>query len=89
MQAVIQDEQRRFNSACRGQVLNVLFEKPGRLPGQIVGRSPYLQPVPVFGPQSLIGELVPVKIVDVAANLIGELAERETGLEPRLMAASV
>ena len=35
----------RFNRACVGQVLPVLFEKPGRHPGQLVGRSPYLQSV--------------------------------------------
>ncbi len=32
-----------------GQTFDVLFEKPGRHPGQIVGRSPYLQPVHVIG----------------------------------------
>ena len=34
---------------CVGQTFDVLFEKPGRHPGQLVGRSPYLQPVQVDG----------------------------------------
>ena len=34
----------------------MLFEKPGRHPGQIAGRSPYLQPVQVMAPDALIGD---------------------------------
>jgi len=53
----------------------VLLEKPGRHAGQLVGRSPYLQPVQVMAPASLIGEIVPVTILEIASNsLFGELA---------------
>ena len=40
---LLQQQQRAFNAACVGHVLPVLFEKPGRHDGQLVGRSPYLQ----------------------------------------------
>ena len=40
---------RRSIARCVGMTFDVLFEKPGRHPGQIVGRSPYLQPVQVDG----------------------------------------
>jgi tRNA-2-methylthio-N6-dimethylallyladenosine synthase len=54
----------------------VLFEKEGRLPGQIVGRSPYLQPVHVIASSSLIGEIAQVRITAAEANsLFGTLAE--------------
>jgi tRNA-2-methylthio-N6-dimethylallyladenosine synthase len=60
--------------------LPVLFEKPGRHPGQVVGRSPYLQAVYASGPESLIGQIVPVAIEGSAKmSLAGRLAEE---LEP-------
>jgi tRNA-2-methylthio-N6-dimethylallyladenosine synthase len=53
----------------------VLFERPGRHSGQLVGRSPYLQPVQVSAPQSLLGEIAAVTVSDVASNsLFGTLA---------------
>ena len=39
----------RLQRALVGRTVDVLFEKPGRLPGQMVGRSPCLQPVQVDG----------------------------------------
>ena len=53
----------------------VLFERRGRHPGQLVGRSPYLQAVQVDAPASLIGEIAAVTISDIASNsLFGVLA---------------
>src|SRR5499427_3399367 len=75
LQAEIDRHQAAFNGACVGRTLDVLFEKPGRLPGQLVGRSPYLQPVQAMAPTSLIGEVVAVSITRTGANsLFGELA---------------
>jgi tRNA-2-methylthio-N6-dimethylallyladenosine synthase len=52
----------------------VLFERPGRHGGQLVGRSPYLQPVQVSAPRSLLGEIAAVTITEVASNsLFGAL----------------
>jgi tRNA-2-methylthio-N6-dimethylallyladenosine synthase len=53
---------------CEGLTFDVLFERVGRHPGQIVGRSPYLQPVQVTAPTSLIGEIASVRITEVAPN---------------------
>ena len=39
------------------KLCRVLFEKPGRKSGQIVGRTPYLQPVHVEAPRHLIGSI--------------------------------
>jgi tRNA-2-methylthio-N6-dimethylallyladenosine synthase len=68
LQAEIDRHQTAFNARCVGRTLDVLFEKPGRLPGQLVGRSPYLQPVHVMAPPSLIGEVVAVAVSAIGAN---------------------
>ena len=72
--ALLETQQRAFNAAQVGRTLPVLFERPGRHPGQIVGRSPYLQAVHADGPAELIGRIAPVKIAAAAMNsLTGEL----------------
>jgi tRNA-2-methylthio-N6-dimethylallyladenosine synthase len=53
----------------------MLIEKPGRLPGQMAGRSPYLNAVHLDAPPELAGSIVPVRILAASANsLAGELA---------------
>jgi tRNA-2-methylthio-N6-dimethylallyladenosine synthase len=75
LQCVIDRHQAAFNRRCLGCTFDVLFERPGRHAGQIVGRSPYLQPVQVIAPTSLIGEIRAVTVTEVAANsLFGALA---------------
>jgi tRNA-2-methylthio-N6-dimethylallyladenosine synthase len=68
LQARIEEQQRQFNESCVGRTLDVLFEKAGRHPGQIVGRSPYLQPVHVVASTDLIGVTVPILITATAAH---------------------
>jgi tRNA-2-methylthio-N6-dimethylallyladenosine synthase len=50
--------------------VEVLLEKPGKLTGQLVGRTPYLQAVQVMAPRSLIGSLVTVAITDIGTNTL-------------------
>ncbi len=68
LNALLDEQQRAFNAAQVGKTLDVLIERPGRHPGQILGRSPYLQAVHCDGPESLIGQIVPVRI-DAAAKM--------------------
>jgi tRNA-2-methylthio-N6-dimethylallyladenosine synthase len=66
--------QTRFAEGCIGKTFDILFEKRGRHPGQIIGRSPYLQPVQVTAPDTLIGEILPVTITATSPNsLFGAL----------------
>ena len=65
LQELVEAQRQTFNQASVGQRLEVLFEKPGRREGQVIGRSPTMQSVFVDGPQSLIGELVHVEMVAV------------------------
>ena len=71
---LLDSQQRAFNASQVGKVLPVLFEKAGRHPGQIVGRSPYLQAVHAEGGEHLIGKIVPVLIESAAKmSLAGKL----------------
>jgi tRNA-2-methylthio-N6-dimethylallyladenosine synthase len=80
LQALLQNQQRAFNAATVGTTMPVLFEKPGRHDGQLVGRSPYLQPVHADALPEGIGQILPVEIVRVSANslagrIVGNLDE--------------
>jgi tRNA-2-methylthio-N6-dimethylallyladenosine synthase len=78
LQAVINASQHAFNASCVGLTVPVLIEKPGRNEGQIVGRSPYLQPIHIDAPQSLIGQILPVHIHTIAKNsLFGTIVTAE------------
>ena len=86
LQAAITRRQRAFNASFAGREIDVLLEKPGRLPGQLVGRSPYLQPVQVMAAAALIGTVARVSVTENGSNsLFGALSERET--TPQLAAA--
>ncbi|WP_018182264.1 tRNA (N6-isopentenyl adenosine(37)-C2)-methylthiotransferase MiaB [Kaistia granuli] len=76
LQALILDQQTAFNRSKVGETLDILFEKPGRLPGQLMGRSPFLQAVLVDGPADRIGTIGRVTIDSLGSNsLFGTLAE--------------
>jgi tRNA-2-methylthio-N6-dimethylallyladenosine synthase len=87
LQAAIDRRQAHFNAGCRGRTFDVLFEKPGRHPGQLVGRSPYLQPVQVMAAPSMVGEIAAVTITEISANsLFGTLADAPARARPTLAA---
>jgi tRNA-2-methylthio-N6-dimethylallyladenosine synthase len=75
LQTLLAAQQRDFNRGCIGRTLPVLFEKPGRHAGQLVGRSPYLQSVHATADASLLGQILPVFISEAGTNsLAGTLA---------------
>jgi tRNA-2-methylthio-N6-dimethylallyladenosine synthase len=75
LQAAIHASQARFNASRVGEAAEVLFERTGRHPGQIVGRSPWLSPVQVDGDAGLIGSIRTVTITGAGPNsLFGALA---------------
>jgi len=76
LQALVETQRQAFNAATVGRVVDVLFEKPGRHDGQIAGKSPYMQPVHVFGPPELVGRVLPAKITAAGSNsLSGEIVQ--------------
>ncbi len=68
LNALIAAQTRGFAEACVGRTLEVLLEKPGRRPGQLGGRSPYLQAVHVAAPERLVGTVQRVEIVATGIN---------------------
>jgi tRNA-2-methylthio-N6-dimethylallyladenosine synthase len=74
LNALLDAQARAFNASQVGRTLPVLFERRGRHPGQLVGRSPYLQAVHAVAPDRLIGQIVPVRIEEAARmSLAGAL----------------
>ncbi len=87
LQAAIDRNQNAFNRRCVGRTFDVLFERRGRHDGQLVGRSPYLQPVQVTAPAALIGEIAAVTITEASSNsLFGTLAQAQAR-QPALLDA--
>ncbi|MFG1474375.1 tRNA (N6-isopentenyl adenosine(37)-C2)-methylthiotransferase MiaB [Xanthobacter agilis] len=68
LQKELEASKAAFDAACRGRTFDILLEKPGRQPGQLIGRSPYLQSVVVNNPPAPIGDIITVTITDVGPN---------------------
>lgn len=76
LQKLLLQQQYAFDDSQIGKVLPVLFEKDAREPGQVMGRTPYLQPVHVTSTAARIGALAEIRIERRTANsLHGVLAE--------------
>ncbi len=77
LQRVIGDGALAFNRASVGRVCDVLFERPGRRPGQLIGKSPWLQSVFVSDPALQIGDIAQVELIDAQPNSMeGRLTTR-------------
>ncbi|WP_194301000.1 tRNA (N6-isopentenyl adenosine(37)-C2)-methylthiotransferase MiaB [Acetobacter lambici] len=77
LQKLLREQQDAFNASMVGKTVPVLFTGKGRKPGQITGRSPWLQPVHVIGPDHLIGQTLPVRITERLTNSLGGILEEE------------
>ena len=71
LQTLLRSQQRDFNNSMIGKTLPVLFESKGRHPGQIVGKSPYLQSVFANANERLINNIIDVKINLGQLNSLG------------------
>jgi len=75
LQELIDRQQSAFNKAAIGTTVDVLFERAARNPGQIVGRTAYLQPAHVMASPEIIGQVLPVRVDSLERySLLGELA---------------
>jgi tRNA-2-methylthio-N6-dimethylallyladenosine synthase len=86
LQAELARQQTAFNAACIGRVLPVLLERDGRHPGQLVGRSPYMQAVSVDAGTAGAGLRGTIREVEIRAVLSNSLRGRLA--EPVAMAAA-
>tara|TARA_Y100001960_G_scaffold333442_1_gene438595 strand:+ start:378 stop:1697 length:1320 start_codon:yes stop_codon:yes gene_type:complete len=57
-----------FNAATVGKKIPVLLEGHGRYPGQLIGRTPYMQAVHVYAPKKQLGKIVNLRIDAAHAN---------------------
>ncbi len=77
LQALLNKQQMAFNQQTVGRRTTLLLERKGKLDGQLVGKSPWLQSVHVIAPGLSIGDLVEVDIESAGPNsLSGTLVER-------------
>ncbi|TRB09603.1 tRNA (N6-isopentenyl adenosine(37)-C2)-methylthiotransferase MiaB [Agrobacterium tumefaciens] len=76
LQALLLWQQKEFAESLVGKTMDVLLEKPGRMPGQLIGRSPWLQSVNLDAKTLKIGDIVHVRITATGPNsLFAEVAE--------------
>ena len=76
LQALVERQRQAFNAASVGRTLDVLLERRGRHPGQLTGKTPYLQQVQVDADSDLVGTVQPVVITALASfSLHGSLVD--------------
>jgi len=68
LQALLAEQQHDFTVSMVGRTMSTLIEKPGRKAAQIVGRSPWLQPVIVDEKAGGIGDIIDVRIAATGQN---------------------
>jgi tRNA-2-methylthio-N6-dimethylallyladenosine synthase len=89
LQELIDSQQSAFNQAAIGSTMDVLFEREARNPGQIVGRTAYLQPAHVMASPDIIGQVLPVKIESLERySLLGKLVPAPAGRAPEAQIAA-
>lgn len=84
LQAELSRQQIAFNQSCVGRHLPVLFDRRGSRPGQLVGRSPYMQSVHVDLPDAHLGEMMTVKIDQAKQNSLSGIVLKQTDPQPRM-----
>lgn len=76
LQELVNKQTTDFHASCVGRTMPVLIERVGRMPGQVGGRSPYLQAVHLEGSTDLIGSIHDVEIIGTSTNsLVGRLKQ--------------
>ncbi|MBC7986268.1 MAG: tRNA (N6-isopentenyl adenosine(37)-C2)-methylthiotransferase MiaB [Sphingomonadaceae bacterium] len=75
LQTLLNEQQLAFNRTSLGKHTEVLIERAGKLPGQMVGKSPWLQSVHLTT-DAAIGEIIPVELVSAGPNSLGGAALR-------------
>jgi tRNA-2-methylthio-N6-dimethylallyladenosine synthase len=68
LQTLLDEQRFAFNESFIGKTVDVLLEKQGRWPGQLVGKTPFMQAVHVQGREEIIGELLSVEILERTSN---------------------
>ena len=70
LQARLAEHSTAFNAACIGRNTKVLIDRVGRKPGQMIGKTPWLQSV-FFETDARIGDVVDVRLLSALPNSLG------------------
>ena len=90
LQVLLDRQTKQFDQDVIGREFDALFERPGRHPGQIAGRSPYMQALFVTAAESLLGSIRRVRVTAAVANsLAAELLDDEFWQPPASGAGSI
>ena len=76
LQALLSSQQRAAQDAMVGREVDVLYEKSGRLAGQMVGKSQHLHAVHVNDPTGQTGQLVRVRVTQSKTNSLAGVPVR-------------
>ena len=77
LQALLNEQQYAFNQQTVGRTTDILLERQGKLDGQLIGKTPWLQSLHIVSPDLKIGDLVEVEVTRAGPNsLTGEIRER-------------
>ena len=77
LQALLNEQQYAFNQQTVGRTTDILLERQGKLDGQLIGKTPWLQSLHIISPDLKIGDMVEVEITRAGPNsLTGEIKER-------------
>jgi len=77
LQALLNEQQYAFNQQTVGRTTDILLERQGKLDGQLIGKTPWLQSAHIISPDLKIGDLVEVEITRAGPNsLTGQIKER-------------
>ena len=79
LQRLLDEQKRRFNAGMVGRTLPVLFERHGRHPGQIAGRTPHMQWLHVEGDETSIGTIAEATVSDASPNGLAGVLGVSTG----------
>ena len=70
LQQLLNAQQYAFNKSTEGRDMRVLIERAGGRPGQVAGRSPYMQAVNMAGDASLVGSIVSCDLIEAKQNSV-------------------
>lgn len=77
LQALLNEQQYAFNQQTVGRSTDILLERKGKLDGQLIGKTPWLQSVHIISPDLEIGDLVEIDVTQAGPNsLTGQIRER-------------
>lgn len=80
LQALVEQHRQEFNRAMVGRTVEVLLERTGRHPGQLAGKTPYMQAVQIESTTLRVGDRVMVEIERAGSNSLFGRAVEQPGL---------